>query len=63
MSGSIAAPTTGPGSQAGTAGTDQQNLQTLTDTYAQAQAFEAQVTQIKVAGDSALDAVKQRPQI
>ncbi len=53
----------GVGTQAGTAASNQQNLQTLTDTYTQAQAFEAQVTQIKAAGDAALDAVKQRPQI
>ncbi len=60
MSGSIA-PTNG--TQADTVASDNARLGTLTDTYAQAQIFEEQVTQIKVAGDSALDAVKQRPQI
>ncbi len=52
-----------PGTPTTTAAAQQQSAQTMTDTYIQSIAFEAQITQIKAAGDSELDAVKQRPQI
>ncbi len=53
----------GATSQAGLSTSDQQSIEKLTATYTEAQAFEQQVTLVKLAGDSALDAVKQRPQV
>ncbi len=50
-------------SQSGVSTSNTDALKQMTDTYTQAQAFEQQVTLIKLAGDSALEAVKQRPQV
>ena len=53
----------GATNQASLSTSDTQSIKSLTDTYTEAQAFEQQVTLVKLAGDSALDAVKQRPQV